>query len=39
MGDIAHAFQFRHIFNCFDEKESKYLAKHKNHGVDAVEPI
>jgi len=21
------------------KKESKYFAKHKNHGVDAVEPI
>lgn len=39
MGGIAHVFQFRHIFNCFDEQKSIYFAKHKNHGVDAVEPI
>lgn len=33
MGEIAHMIQFRHTFNCFDEQESKYFAKHKNRGV------
>lgn len=29
MGDTAHVFQFRHIFNCFDEKNLNTLPSTK----------
>lgn len=33
MSEIAPTPQLRHTFNCSDEQEPKYFAKHKNRGV------